>query len=84
MKKYWIFALIALPLAAWFTSSPTNLAQAGFFQWRSNLISASGLIAFALCSACMVLATRWGWLERRLGGLDRVYLLHKALGIAAA
>jgi predicted ferric reductase len=84
MKKYWIFAFIALPLAAWIASSPTDWAQADFFQWREDAVSASGLIAFALCSACMVLATRWGWLERRLGGLDRMYLLHKAMGIAAA
>ncbi|MDR0479024.1 MAG: ferric reductase-like transmembrane domain-containing protein [Burkholderiaceae bacterium] len=83
-KSYWIFACIALPLAAWIVSSPTNWALAGFWQWRRDGILVSGLIAFALCSACMVLATRWGWLERRLGGLDRMYLLHKGLGIAAA
>jgi predicted ferric reductase len=84
MRKYWIFAFIALPLVAWVASSPTDWTQAGFFQWRKDAISASGLITFALCSACMVLATRWSWLERRLGGLDRMYRLHKALGIAAA
>jgi len=83
MRKYWILAFIALPLAAWVASSPTDWTRAGFFQWRKDAISASGLIAFALCSACMVLATRWGWLERCLGGLDRMYRLHKALGIAA-
>jgi len=83
-KHYWIFAFIALPLLAWAVSSSTDWAQAGFFQWRQDVIVASGLSAFALCGACTVLSTRWSWLEWRLGGLDRMYQLHKALGITAA
>jgi predicted ferric reductase len=79
MRKYWIVTLIVLPLVAWSASSPTDWARAGFFEWREYALAVSGLVTFTLCSACMALATRWSWLERRLGGLDRMYRLHKAL-----
>ena len=41
----------------------------------------TGTMALALMSLAMVLATRPKWLERPLNGLDRMYRLHKWLGI---
>ena len=34
-------------------------------------------------SVAMILATRWGWVDRWLNGLDKSYRLHKWLGISA-
>lgn len=34
-------------------------------------------------SVAMILATRWGWVDRWLNGLDKSYRLHKWLGITA-
>ena len=43
--------------------------------------SSTGLWSVSLMSLAMILATRPGWLERPLGGMDRVYRLHKWSGI---
>lgn len=43
----------------------------------------SGLLAISLMSLTMMLATRPTWLERPLGGLDRIYRTHKWAGILA-
>ncbi len=39
-----------------------------------------GFWGFLLFGLNFVLATRWRWVERRFGGLDRVYTLHGLLG----
>lgn len=39
-----------------------------------------GFYAAILFAANFVLATRWGWVERLLGGLERVYAMHGFLG----
>ncbi len=43
----------------------------------------TGLWSIGLMSLCMVLATRPTWLEGPLGGMDRIYNLHKWAGILA-
>lgn len=40
----------------------------------------TGLLAISLMSLTMVLATRPAWLERPIGGMDRIYRLHKWSG----
>ncbi|MEQ6884731.1 ferric reductase-like transmembrane domain-containing protein [Salicola sp. Rm-C-2C1-2] len=70
-----VFALTALWLAAG-TGTPT----AG--QTLQPMITQyTGTMALALMSLAMVLATRPKWLERPLNGLDRMYRLHRWLGI---
>lgn len=44
---------------------------------------AAGVAAFTLMAASALLGSRWGWVERVLGGLDKVYATHKWLGIWA-
>ena len=73
---------ILLPLAAWFASTSADMVNANFFTWRNESINASGLMAYAAFTVCMLLATRARWLERQLGGLDKSYRLHKWLGIS--
>lgn len=50
---------------------------------RQQGLYLTGLYSIALMSLSMVLATRPAWLERPLGGMDRVYRLHKWSGILA-
>ena len=59
-----------------------------YIPFDSNLFTKSlaqytGIIAFSAMSFAMILATRPVWLEKRLGGLDKTYRLHKWLGIVA-
>ena len=58
-------------------------AASGPWLWRSAALTLSGLWAIGLMSLIMLLATRPSWLETRLGGLDKVYRLHKWAGIVA-
>lgn len=58
---------------------------AGSLPWvvRRQGIYLTGLWAIALMSLVMVLATRPVWLENSLGGMDKIYRLHKWAGIWA-
>ncbi|MFM2324720.1 MAG: hypothetical protein RL244_1599 [Pseudomonadota bacterium] len=55
----------------------------GYFPFRTVFMQYSGVIAFGAMTISMVLATRPKWLERPLDGLDKMYRLHKWLGITA-
>ncbi len=55
----------------------------GYFPFRTVFMQYSGVIAFGAMSLSMVLAIRPRWLERPLDGLDKMYRLHKWLGITA-
>lgn len=48
---------------------------------RQEGLYLTGLSSIVLMSLAMILATRPVWLERPLGGMDRVYRLHKWSGI---
>ena len=76
---FYLFILTGLWLVAdlmvW--SSPTN-----FFAWRSVLMQYSGVLGIGVMSAAMVLAVRPVVFEPYLGGLDKMYRLHKWLGIS--
>lgn len=51
--------------------------------WRNQILLLTGLGAWALMSLIMVLSLRPVWLERPLGGMDKIYRLHKWAGIGA-
>lgn len=57
-------------------------APANFFAWRSVLMQYSGVLGMGVMSAAMVLAVRPVVFEPYLGGLDKMYRLHKWLGIS--
>ncbi|MDR2128778.1 MAG: ferric reductase-like transmembrane domain-containing protein [Burkholderiaceae bacterium] len=85
--KFWLVALNLALLGVWaFSVLPQLLrdqAPAGLLQWRDALVVLSGIFTFAWMSAAMLLSLRLAWLESRLGGLDKLYHLHKWLGIGA-
>lgn len=85
MKRiHWSFwgLLIALT-GLWLMADTLWPAQPGFFAMRRGWVQYSGVLAMAMMSVAMVLAVRPAWLERHLDGLDKMYRLHKWLGIGA-
>jgi predicted ferric reductase len=67
----------------WLIAERQVLQPANFFDLRSSLVQYSGLIAMGAMSVAMILALRPRRPERWFGGLDKMYRLHKWLGIAA-
>ena len=57
-------------------------APANFFAWRAILMQYSGVLGIGVMSVAMVLAVRPVVFEPYLGGLDKMYRLHKWLGIS--
>ena len=85
MKRLLIPFLFAISLA-WLGALLLEPAPAGAsFAWvvRQQALYLSGLASFGLMSLIMVLATRPTWLEAPLGGMDRIYRVHKWAGILA-
>lgn len=78
-RTFWTYLCVvsglwlAPELMAW--SAPAN-----FFAWRSVLMQYSGVLGIGVMSAAMVLAVRPVVFEPYLGGLDKMYRLHKWLG----
>jgi predicted ferric reductase len=60
---------LEIPRTDWFTLAAFSLA--------------SGVTAFSMMAAAAVLGARWTFIESLFGGLDRVYLTHKWLGVWA-
>ncbi|MCL2021353.1 MAG: ferric reductase-like transmembrane domain-containing protein [Betaproteobacteria bacterium] len=82
--QYTLVGILLLVTALW------SLADSLFpqtFTWfaflHGGLVQYTGVLVIAAMSAAMVLATRPVWLEKWLGGLDKMYRLHKWLGITA-
>ena len=77
--------LIVLILMSWGGTLIADGAGAGSLPWAiyDQALYLSGLFAIGLMSLAMVLATRPAWLERPLGGMDRIYRIHKWSGILA-
>lgn len=65
----------------WLAAAPGVFSATGIFEWRSFLVQYSGVLAIGCMSIAMILALRPRWPERWLGGLDKMYRLHKWLGI---
>ncbi|MBI2240160.1 MAG: ferric reductase-like transmembrane domain-containing protein [Magnetospirillum gryphiswaldense] len=77
-----LWGTILVPAALWLAVEPAALQADTFFFLRGNMVQASGVMAMVAMSVAMVLALRPRWLESRLDGLDKMYRLHKWLGIA--
>lgn len=67
----------------WLAAEPSVFQPAGFFALRSAMMQYSGILAIGCMSAGMMLALRPRWPEKWFGGLDKMYRLHKWLGIGA-
>ncbi|MDR2877180.1 MAG: ferric reductase-like transmembrane domain-containing protein, partial [Chromatiales bacterium] len=81
--KFAFWGGLALLAVLWFVADPTVFHPATFWALRSAMVQFTGVIAIASMSLAMGLALRPRWPETWLGGLDKMYRLHKWLGIAA-
>lgn len=79
-----LIGIIALMTVLWMSVNTSALMNTHeIFAWRSLLLQYSGILALTVMSLGMLLAMRFTWLEDRFDGLDKVYRLHKWLGITA-
>ncbi len=78
-----LWGLLGLVTLLWVAADPAALRIAAFFPLRDAMIQWTGLLAVACMSVAMILALRPRWPEGWCGGLDKMYRLHKWLGIAA-
>jgi len=81
---------LTLPLTVlialfWAALQPAEILSfsAPFMDMRRALTLLSGALAFGWMGVGMLLALRPSWLERSLGGLDKLYATHKWTGIGA-
>ncbi len=69
--------------AAWLAADNLVPQPFTYFGFRTVFVQYSGVIAIGAMSLALLLALRPRWLEPHLNGLDKMYRLHKWLGIVA-
>lgn len=79
---FWGF-LLALTALWWVADGTTFVTLDGLFAWRNVLVQYSGVLSIGVMSISMLLAVRPVVFEPHVGGLDKMYRLHKWLGISA-
>ena len=79
--SFWGFLLGLCGL--WLLADPLITWPSTFGTWRTSLINLTGILAMGAMSAALLLAARPLVFEPFLGGLDKMYRLHKWLGITA-
>ena len=75
--------LLGVSLLWWLSDTAVFDKLPTFFAVRDVFLQYSGIIAISVMSIAMLLAVRPVALESALGGLDKMYRLHKWLGISA-
>lgn len=80
--KYYL-GLLALAILSWVFVVPWqgSLEQNMFF-WREKFMLLSGSLSFAAMGMLVITAMKIPAIESKLGGLDKVYSLHKWIGIS--
>jgi predicted ferric reductase len=81
--KVSFLAILLLLTALWLVADTLAPEPFTYFSFRAVFMQFSGVIGIGLMSVAMLLALRPKWLEPHLDGLDKMYRLHKWLGIAA-
>ena len=81
--KLSLYALIVLLTALWLMADTLAPAPLSYFAFRAVFMQYSGVIAIGAMSVAMWLALRPKFVEPYLDGLDKMYRLHKWLGIVA-
>ena len=81
--KLALLALLLIPTGLWLLADTLAPEPFTYFSFRTVLVQYTGVMALCAMSAAMLLAMRPKWLEPWLDGLDKMYRLHKWLGISA-
>ena len=80
--RFFVVFLLAIA-GLWLMADSLLPDPFGWFPFRGVFVQFTGAIAIGVMSMAMILAIRSRWLEERLNGLDKMYRLHKWLGISA-
>ena len=74
-----------LIVVCWAALQPSEILtfSAPFMAMRKALNPLIGALAFGWMGFSMLLALRPAWLERSLGGLDKLFRVHKWAGITS-
>lgn len=78
-----LVAFVAALTGLWLLADTFLPEPLTYFSFRSVFVQYTGLVAIGAMSAATLLAVRPLWPEPHLGGLDKMYRLHKWLGITA-
>lgn len=81
--RYYLLLILCGLFLVWLLQVMARPLPIGFFAWRALLIQGTGILAIGSMSVAMMLAVRPVVLENTLNGLDKMYRLHKWLGISA-
>lgn len=81
--KYALLTVLLLPTALWLMADNLWPEPFTYFSFRAVFVQYSGVIAIAVMSIAMLLALRPKIVEPFFHGLDKMYRLHKWLGISA-
>ncbi|BAE52139.1 ferredoxin reductase family protein [Paramagnetospirillum magneticum] len=81
--KISLVAIVLLLTALWLAADTLSPEPFTYFSFRGVFVQYSGVLGIGLMSIAMLLALRPKWLEPHLDGLDKIYRLHKWLGISA-
>lgn len=77
--SFWGFLIVLTGL--WLLADPLLRVPYQFYPMRLSLINYTGIIGIGVMSVAMMMAIRPVFLEPYLGGLDKMYRLHKWLGV---
>ncbi|WP_374309489.1 ferric reductase-like transmembrane domain-containing protein [Methylocella sp.] len=80
--KLTLWGFLALLTLAWLLAEAAALPPQTLFAWRAAMLQLTGLLAIGCMAAATMLALRPRWPEKWFGGLDKMYRLHKWLGVA--
>ena len=80
IKITYLVLIVALTVL-WLLADTLLAADYEFFALRASLVNYTGIIGMAAMSVGMMLAVRPVLVEPYLGGLDKMYRLHKWLGV---
>lgn len=78
-----LVSVVVLLSGLWLMADSLLPQPLTYFAFRQAFVQYSGVLAMGMMTMGMVLAVRPRWLERYLDGLDKMYRLHKWLGIGA-
>ena len=77
-------ALLLALLLLWALADPMFSTTPTVLVVRNGVVVGSGVLAIGMMAAALLLAARPAWAEPWLGGLDKMYRLHRWLGIGVA
>lgn len=84
-EKQIVWGVMILPFLLWGldVASSYSTTDWGVWLWRKELINLTGLVAIIPMGVIMLLALRPRFLESLFQGMDKIYYVHKWLGIWA-